>query len=106
MTPLHARRSEPKVSRLAPMDAQQLLAKVPGWSIDGDALTRSFEFANFHATMAFVNMVAFIAHRENHHPDLAVSYQRCRVAYNTHSVGGLSENDFICAARINAACEI
>jgi 4a-hydroxytetrahydrobiopterin dehydratase len=52
--------------------------------------------------MAFVNAVAWIAHREDHHPDLAVSYNRCRVEWSTHSVGGLSENDFICAAHIEA----
>lgn len=82
-----------------------LLAQVPGWSLadaSAQAIERTFSFADFHATMAFVNALAFIAHREDHHPDLQVSYQRCTVHYRTHSVAGLSINDFICAARINA----
>jgi 4a-hydroxytetrahydrobiopterin dehydratase len=55
--------------------------------------------------MAFVNAVAWVAHREDHHPDLEVSYKRCRVRYSTHAIGGLSENDFICAAKLNALLE-
>jgi 4a-hydroxytetrahydrobiopterin dehydratase len=81
------------------------LALIPGWTLSGSAIAgieRSFSFADFHATMAFVNALAYIAHREDHHPDLQVSYNRCTVHYSTHSVGGLSINDFICAAHINA----
>ena len=76
----------------------------PGWHLDADrqALTRDFKFDNFHATMAFVNAVAWIAHVEDHHPALEVGYGHCRVTFSTHSVGGLSENDFICAAKIDA----
>ncbi len=103
MTTLSDRHCQPNVSRLTAEAAQTLLAEVSGWSIEHDTLAKTYPFANFHATMAFVNLVAFIAHREDHHPDLAVSYNRCRVTYNTHSVGGLSENDFICAARIDQA---
>jgi 4a-hydroxytetrahydrobiopterin dehydratase len=103
MTALAARHCQAKVSRLSDQGAQGLLSEIPGWVIEGDALARAYAFKNFHETMAFVNLIAFIAHREDHHPDLTVSYNRCRVVYNTHSVGGLSENDFICAARIDAA---
>ena len=53
--------------------------------------------------MAFVNVVAQIAHQQDHHPDSLISYNQCKVTYSTHSVGGLSVNDFICAAKINAA---
>jgi 4a-hydroxytetrahydrobiopterin dehydratase len=76
----------------------------PGWHLDADrqVLTRDFKFDNFHATMAFVNAVASIAHVEDHHPDLEVGYGHCRVTFSTHSVGGLSENDFICAAKVDA----
>jgi 4a-hydroxytetrahydrobiopterin dehydratase len=76
----------------------------PGWHLDADrqVLTRDFKFDNFHATMAFVNAVAWIAHVEDHHPDLEVGYGHCRVTFSTHSVGGLSENDFICAAKVDA----
>ncbi|AOV17275.1 pterin-4-alpha-carbinolamine dehydratase [Acidihalobacter aeolianus] len=76
----------------------------PDWQRveDGRAIARELGFANFHDTMAFVNAVAWIAHREDHHPDLEVGYNRCRVRYSTHAIGGLSRNDFICAARVDA----
>lgn len=92
----------------APLSANEIAAQLvltPGWTqSSGPAagIERSFSFADFHATMAFVNALAFIAHREDHHPDLQVSYNHCTVHYSTHSVGGLSINDFICAAHINA----
>lgn len=73
------------------------------WALNADAtaIGCDFDFKNFHRTMEFVNAVAWIAHREDHHPDLHVSYQHCRVVYSTHSIGGLSLNDFICAAKID-----
>jgi 4a-hydroxytetrahydrobiopterin dehydratase len=76
----------------------------PDWELSGDttSIRREYRFRNFHETMAFVNALAWIAHREDHHPDLEVGYRHCRVRYSTHSVGGLSENDFICAAWIDA----
>ena len=70
------------------------------------SIERTFTFADFHATMAFVNAVAWMAHREDHHPDLTVGYNRCRVEYSTHAIGGLSENDFICAAKVDALFEL
>jgi 4a-hydroxytetrahydrobiopterin dehydratase len=81
-----------------------LLAQVPGWVINaaGDEISRRFDFANYYETLAFVNALAWIAHREDHHPDLEVGYNRCRVRFSTHSIKGLSLNDFICAAKINA----
>lgn len=66
------------------------------------AITREFRFKNFYQTVAFVNAVAWIANGEDHHPDLEVSYNRCLVRYSTHAIGSLSENDFICAAKIDA----
>lgn len=82
----------------------ELLPEVPGWDLaeDGHALVRTFAFPNYYRTMAFVNALAYMAHREDHHPDLGVHYDRCVVRYSTHDVGGLSENDFICAARADA----
>ena len=103
MIPLSTRHCAPTVAKLGPADAAKLAGQVPGWRIEADTLVKDFSFKNYHETMAFVNMVAWIAHREDHHPDLAVGYNRCRVAFSTHSVGGLSENDFICAARIESA---
>jgi 4a-hydroxytetrahydrobiopterin dehydratase len=75
-----------------------------GWRVadDGKSLRRSYGFANFYETMAFVNAVAWIANAEDHHPDLEVGYDYCRVTFATHSIGGLSENDFICAAKVDA----
>ncbi|MBL8470981.1 MAG: 4a-hydroxytetrahydrobiopterin dehydratase [Rhodocyclaceae bacterium] len=78
------------------------LAELPGWQIADGRLRREFRFPNFDATMAFVNGVAWMAQAQNHHPDLAVSYAHVTVTYSTHSVGGLSRNDFICAAKIEA----
>ena len=74
------------------------------WQLDDNtkSIQRQFKFKNFHDTMTFVNAVAWIAHQQDHHPDLNVGYNRCTVHYSTHSAGGLSENDFICAARIDA----
>jgi len=82
--------------------AESYLKAVPGWEMGEGKIFKSFEFKNYYQTMAFVNAVAWIAHTENHHPDLEVSYKFCRVYYATHAVGGLSENDFICAAKVNA----
>jgi 4a-hydroxytetrahydrobiopterin dehydratase len=89
----------------APMDADQIaqhLAQAVGWTLVDSALQKGFDFADYHRTMAFVNAVAWVAHVEDHHPDLAVSYNRCTVRFNTHSVGGISINDFICAAKVDA----
>jgi 4a-hydroxytetrahydrobiopterin dehydratase len=74
------------------------------WSLaqDGDRIQRTFEFRNFYETIAFVNALAWIANTEDHHPNLAVSYKRCVVQFSTHAVGGLSDNDFICAAKTDA----
>ena len=87
--------------RLSEARVRELLPEVPGWELveDGHALTRTYPFGNYYETMAFVNALAFMAHREDHHPDLGVHYNRCVVRYSTHDVGGLRENDFICAAK-------
>ena len=69
---------------------------------EGKVIQRTFRFKNYYQTIAFVNALAWVAHAEDHHPDLNVGYNSCVVNYSTHSVGGLSENDFICAARIDA----
>ena len=79
----------------------ELILEVPTWSLteEGRALCRTFRFDNYYQTIAFVNALAYIAHAEDHHPDLGVHYDRAMVRYSTHDVGGLSENDFICAAK-------
>jgi 4a-hydroxytetrahydrobiopterin dehydratase len=79
-----------------------LMRELEGWSRDGDAIIKTYRFADYHRTMAFVNAVAWIAHRADHHPDLTVGYNQCTVAYTTHSAGGLSGKDFACAAQVDA----
>lgn len=83
-------------------DAAAQTRALPAWRLDGVTLVRRFEFADFHQTMAFVNAVAWIAHREDHHPDLALGYRHCELRYSTHDAGGLSIKDFICAAHVDA----
>lgn len=83
-------------------DVAAALTRLDGWSLDGNAIAKTFRFANYHETMAFVNASAWISHRTDHHPDLDVGYDRCVVRYSTHSAGGLTEKDFACAAMIDA----
>ncbi|AKK67657.1 4a-hydroxytetrahydrobiopterin dehydratase [Xanthomonas translucens] len=85
----------------------ELLPQVPGWELveNGMAISRTFRFPDYYSSLAFVNALAWIAHREDHHPDLGVHYDRVVVRYSTHDVGGLSENDFICAAKASALPE-
>lgn len=102
---LASRHCRPLPAGTSPLSAaavKRWLTQVRGWREVKGTIHRSFRFADFHQTMAFVNAVAWIAHTEDHHPDLSVSYNRCDVAWSTHSVGGLSINDFICAARVDA----
>jgi len=88
-----------------PMSAAEVtshLAQVSGWRLADGAIEKTHSFKNFHETMAFMNALAWICHTEDHHPDVALSYNRCVVRFNTHSVGGISVNDFICAAKADA----
>ena len=93
---MHCRAGAP---RLSDTEVSAALAALPGWMRSSDRIEKTFRFADYYRTMAFVNAVASIAHREDHHPDLEVHYDRCIVEYSTHDVGGLSRNDFICAAK-------
>jgi 4a-hydroxytetrahydrobiopterin dehydratase len=87
---------------MTPAQIDEQLARVAHWALREGAIEKTYAFANFHETMAFVNALAWVAHAEDHHPDLQVGYNRCVVRYNTHSVGGISINDFICAAKVDA----
>jgi len=82
------------------------LAQLPGWEHADGAISKTFAFGNCAETIAFVNAVTGIAQREDHHPDMLVSYAKYRAAYSTHSVGGISDNNFICAAETEALCRI
>ncbi|MFO7820963.1 MAG: 4a-hydroxytetrahydrobiopterin dehydratase [Lentisphaeria bacterium] len=102
---LKAKKCKPCEGGAEPMteeEARDMLQMAPGWELNGKAIEKEFKFKNFYETVAFVNAVAWIANREDHHPDLQVSYNRCKVTYSTHTIGGLSENDFISAVKINA----
>jgi 4a-hydroxytetrahydrobiopterin dehydratase len=93
------------VQPLSRAEAQALLQQLqPQWKLaeDGKSIAGEWKFRNFFHTMSFVNAVAHVANTEDHHPDLEVGYGYCRIRYNTHAIGGLSENDFICAAKIDA----
>jgi len=87
-------------ARLSAAELASGLATLPGWSVQGDAIAKTLAFGGFHETIGFVNALAFIANRENHHPDLQVSYSRCTVAWSTHDAGGVTRNDLICAAKV------
>jgi 4a-hydroxytetrahydrobiopterin dehydratase len=92
------------VQPLTRAEAEKYLARLtPGWSLldGGKAIGREWKFKDFYRTMSFVNAVAHIANQEDHHPDLEVGYGNCRVRFMTHAIKGLSENDFICAAKID-----
>ena len=87
-------------SRLANAEIDAALRALPGWSQVADRIAKTFRFANYHETIAFVNAVAWIAHRTDHHPDLSVHFNRCVVSYATHDAGGVTQNDLVCAARV------
>ncbi len=105
--PLATLRCQPVARGTLPLEGARvntLLPQIPQWTPAGDGtrLEREFRFRDFYATMAFVNALAWIAHQQDHHPDLQVGYNRCLVTWSTHAAGGLSLNDFICAARTDA----
>lgn len=94
------------VPPLGPDEIAALLPKLKGWQVVDGKLTRDFRFPDHYVTMTFVNAIAWISHQQGHHPDLTVGYDSCRVQYITHAIGGLSESDFICAAKVDALFEL
>jgi len=89
-------------ARLPQARLDDLLAALPQWAVRDDALERTYTFADYHRTIAFVNALAEMVHAEDHHPDLAVGYGRCGVRWSTHSAGGITMNDVVCAAKADA----
>ncbi len=107
--PLEKRKCRGCEGKTGPLDAkaiQRMLREIPDWTLFDGRLRRKFEFVNFHQTMEFVNAIAWLSNLENHHPDLHVSYSACVVDFITHSVAGLTENDFIVAAKIDALLKL
>ena len=92
-----------KISSLTVEQVNAMLQEIPIWQVskDGVKIYRCFQFKNFYHTIAFVNAVAWISHQEQHHPRLEIDYNKCLVEYWTHAIEDLSENDFICAAKID-----
>lgn len=103
----HCKPCEGGAEPLPPQRARALLDQVPEWELcmDGNGICRRFEFRGFHRTMSFINAIAWIANHQGHHPDLRAGYNYCEVTFTTHAIRGLSENDFICASRVNALLE-
>ncbi len=106
MTELHEIRCvgcEGGIPALTQDEINQFMPKIKQWQVstDGKCISRRFSFKNFYHTMAFVNAIAWIANLENHHPDMEVGYNYCVVKFTTHAVNGLTQNDFICAAKID-----
>jgi 4a-hydroxytetrahydrobiopterin dehydratase len=108
MTSLAEQRCKPCEGGVAPLslsEAQALLKQLSdAWKLaaDGRSIRGEWKFRNFYHAMSFTNAVAHLANAEDHHPDLEVGYGYCRIIYNTHAIGGLSQNDFICAAKVDA----
>lgn len=102
MNPIHQNRRALSATEIVNQLTQLNGDAAQGWKLIDGSLEKTYTFANFHETMAFVNALAWVAHREDHHPDLALGYSRCTVRFNTHDVGGISVSDFHCAAAVDA----
>ena len=94
------------VAPLKEQEIRNLLKQIPGWEHANGRIAKIYSFKNYYQAMAFVNAAAWISHREDHHPDITVGYNQCRVEYFTHAIKGLSENDFICAAKLDKLFEL
>ena len=96
------------VGKLSAEVVQGYLGQVPQWALTAgkEEIWRTFKFKNYYEALAFVNATAWISHRENHHPDIELGYNKVTMRYSTHSAGGLTMNDFICAAKMDALLNI
>jgi 4a-hydroxytetrahydrobiopterin dehydratase len=106
---LRRNRCAPCEAGMAPLGEAQfqpLLDGLQGWTVEEGRLVKTWRFKNYYETMAFVNASAWVSHREDHHPDLLVGYNQCKVSYLTHAIGGLSRNDFICAAKLDSLLDL
>ena len=100
----HCKELPPGTPSLSSDALERFLEEVEGYGFDAGqkTISRRYEFSNFHETMAFVNAIAYVAHKADHHPDLEVGYNKCTVRYSTHDVGGLSDADFVSAGKVEA----
>ncbi|NMM29102.1 MAG: 4a-hydroxytetrahydrobiopterin dehydratase [Glaciimonas sp.] len=99
----------PNAAALSIPEITEYLAAINGWQQEGQRIVRAFKFKDYYETLAFIKAIAYVIHAEDHHPELTVTYNRCLVKFDTHTAnngqGGISENDFICAAKIDAIFE-
>jgi 4a-hydroxytetrahydrobiopterin dehydratase len=106
LTSKHCKPCEGGVPPLTQTEIDALMKNLKGWQQDGMVIRKTYSFKNYYPTIAFVNAIAWVSHQEDHHPDLTVTYNSCSVAYTTHAIKGLSENDFICAAKVDALLSV
>lgn len=101
LTTMHCA-ADGQAQALSDTEITDYLAQLNGWARVGNEIKRTFAFKNYYETIAFVNASAWVSHNQDHHPDMSVHYNRCVVAYSTHDAGGITQNDFICAAKLDA----
>ncbi|NRB71402.1 MAG: 4a-hydroxytetrahydrobiopterin dehydratase [Xanthomonadales bacterium] len=104
LTDKHCVPCEGGVDAIDRESALEMLKTLPHWTLSEDSkmITRRFEFKGFYRTVSFINAMAWVVNKENHHPDFSAGYNFCEVGFTTHAIDGLSENDFICAAKVSA----
>lgn len=88
------------MDKLTAQQIEQSLKSLPGWQQTGGEIAKTFNFKNYYETMAFVNATAWVSHRQDHHPDIELGYNKCKVRYSTHSAGGITSKDMECAGKI------
>ncbi len=106
---LSLRQCKPCTGATPPLNQEQistLMKQLDGWMQHDHVIDKTFEFNNYPQAISFVNAVAWVSNQEDHHPELTITYNKCKVAYSTHAINGLSENDFICAAKVDALLKI
>ena len=96
----HSHPIKPGTPAVAADKIAEYSGALPGWVVKDGAISKTFNFKNYYETIAFVNAIAWIAHRADHHPDLSVHFDRCIVSWSTHDAGGVTTNDLTCAARV------
>ena len=94
------------VAPMTEVEIGRMLKGLQRWQYTDGMIRKTYNFKNYYQTTAFVNATAWVSHREDHHPDIALGYNQCTVSYMTHAIKGISENDFICAAKIDALFDL
>lgn len=106
LTQKHCKPCEGGVPPLSDAEIRHILKSLNGWEYKNGVITKAFKFKDHYQVVAFINAIAWISHKENHHPDIQLGYNSCEVAYKTHAIHGISENDGICAAKVDSLFNI